>query len=320
MLSMISQTDAGRAQTACQRAAEFIRSRVREQRYSLACFDDDGKPCPVHRQGHVFSSFFMADAAPDLFSREEKRVLLARICAEDRGGVWAYGPSAPPDADDTAFTLRTLQLLGQPISMEGLMRFLPPRAELFATFRGNSQPRLVFLPSPADNMEAHPEVAANVYCLLQRNGMGHLIRPDLIACAQTAEGWWHSYFYPSRYYATYFFLELLSRIGTATELRARGLRYVRETQNHDGTWGSPANSYDTAMALNALLTSGDTAPCAVRGVDALLLRQAGDGSWRSENVIWQFRFDPSVTWRAYDDERVVATALAMRALKKITGA
>ncbi len=300
----------------CAAAREFLTARIVAGSYDLACTASDGSPCPVHETGHVFSGFFVIDAlqAAGEVPSTVAELVTARIAAEDRGNVWGYCREAPVDADDTAFTLRTLALLGRPAPLDGLMRFYRPRAGVFTTFQGNSSGRLSFVPSFRNNAEVHPEVGANIYSLLWQRDEHGCINVPLVRAAQSEDGSWPSYFYPSRYYATRFFLELMQRSGMLPVSRSAGLEYLRKTQNADGSWGEPGNAYETALALSGLASSGTVERGIAAGARFLMECQLSDGSWPCDRVVWQYCLDDTVVWFAYDTNRVVTTALALSAL------
>lgn len=245
--------------------------------------------------------------------------MLARIDAENRDDAWGDCLTAPVDSDDTAFALRTLRLFGRKPSDKGLLCFYQAETRLFPTFKSRFRSRLEFELSLENNAMAHPEVAANIYLFLWSQNRRAYIYDELIESAQTSEGDWRSYFYPSRYYATCLFLDLLARMGRMQNQQKRGLTFVRETQNRDGSWGSPANPYETALALIALQTSGLKMPEIAIGVEWLLQQQQADGSWNTGQIIWKYPASPTSEWVAYDRHRVLATAFCLRALRNSIG-
>jgi hypothetical protein len=300
------------------RARRFLISQLDDGRYDLVCRASDGSPCPVHGTGHVFTAFFLVDALGSDFPDEARRKLLARISSEDRNGTWGYAENAPVDSDDTAFVLRTLFRLNEPVSIEGLLSFASPAG--FHTFRwsrGGKPPELAFRPSRSNNAALHPEVNANIYTLFHEIGRSELIDFRLIESGQAPEGYWRSYFYPGNYYSTYMHLRLLCSAGEMKEAMAGGTSFLRGSQHADGSWGDPGNVYDTALALNSLDVCGEREGDAFKkGVAYLRSAQSPDGSLRHSQVIWEFRYRdaPAVTWRAYDDQGLVATALALKVL------
>ena len=178
----------------------------------------------------------------------------------------------------------------------------------------------VYEPSVAGNLGIHPEVNANIFALLAETTLFPLINEELIIRAQTSQGWWRSYFYPGRYYATYMSLVLLGKTGTGEAARKKGIAFLQTSQNQDGSWGGV---YDTSLALNALAACGVIDDAFRRGIAWLAARQEPDGSWRDEHApVWEYTYSdhPPVVWRAYDTDGVVTTALAVKALRSASEA
>ena len=151
--SIVSTTQVNRA---IKKTSRFLTQKIRDNAYSLFATSGDGRPCPVEQNGHVLSSFFIVDAMKDTLSE-----------GEEKYGLWGYGLNAPPDSDVIAFVLRTLKLLGKPISIKPLLRFYDSQEKAFKTFIAtNSKTELVFEKSQQNNFGIHPEVNANVFTLL----------------------------------------------------------------------------------------------------------------------------------------------------------
>jgi hypothetical protein len=293
----------------------YLRKVVGEDRHHLTCRASNGSSCPVHGTGHVFAAFFIASAIGDLLSPEERQKILARMDAEERQGVWGYMPYAPVDADDTAFVIRTYRMLGKEAATESLLRFYDKEAKAFTTFDGRGTADMVFEPSVAGNIGLHPEVNANIFTLLADTTLSSLINEELIGRAQTSPGWWRSYFYPGRYYATYMSLGLFGKTGKGETSRKKGIAFLHTSQNHDGSWGG---AYDTSLALNALAACGVFDDAFRRGIAWLAAQQKPDGSWRDEDtLLWEYTYsdDPKIVWRAYDTDGVVTASLAIKALR-----
>jgi hypothetical protein len=266
----------------------------------------------------VFAAFFIVDSVGDKLSAGEKQKLLDRMDSEDRGEVWGYMKRAPVDSDDTAFVIRTYRMLGRNVAADSLFRFYNETGGAFTTFDGRGGAALHYEPSVVNNFGIHPEVNANVFALLAGTGLSGSINENLIAQAQTSQGYWRSYFYPGKYYGTYMSLALLCATGKGTDAREKGIAFLTGSQNPDGSWGSPAGPYETSLALDALAACGIFGGPFEKGVSWLLKQQMPDGSFRDgKRVIWEYthRESPPVIWRAFDTEGVVTTALAVKALR-----
>jgi hypothetical protein len=170
--------------------------------------------------------------------------------------------------------------------------------------------------------EVQPRVAFFPVALRHaRNDMGHnwRVKDSLIRASQAPAGYFRSYFYPSKYYGTWMVLDLLGKSRRLWEERDRAVRFLSESQNRDGSWGCPGNAYESGLALNAVLRGELNASQLQKAVAFVLDNQDSDGSWHTPIPIWEFRHkdQPIVTWQAYDSNRIVATALVLRALKRL---
>jgi hypothetical protein len=301
-------------------SARYLSSRVRRGSYSLSCLASDGSLCPVDNRGHLLAAFFVSEAMGRDLSERERGAILTRIAQEQRFGAWGYATEAPIDADDTAFALRTARNLGGAVDANALESFFHDGA--YTTFEGGKKrerTQLVFDVCSANNFQVHPEVLTNIYVLLAE--LGDLTRTDdaLVQASQAPEGYFRTYFYPSRYYGTWLSLDFLAKAPRLTNEQGKAVQFLSESQNQNGSWGRPENVYETALALNSY-SQGEIDQTKLRkAVQFLLESQYADGSWSAQQPIWKFRHRdaPVVTWEAYDNNRVVTTALALKALKRI---
>jgi len=298
------------------RACDFLRMQLEAGRDTLAIFATDGSACPITGLGRMFTGFWLTRALLGRLSPHEHQAVISRILHEQRNLMWGDCLEAPVDADDTAFALRTLHQLDAPFSDRGLLSFYQNETRLFPTFQTRTLCRLVTSVAPLNNLQAHPEVLANIYaCLWDRNRRAY-IDAEIIESAQNKSGDWPSYFYPSRYYATYLYLELLARMNRCLASVARAIRFLSDTQQACGAWGHPLCPYETALAVNGLLCHSGGLPKGEASIRYLLDTQLCDGSWRTDRVIWFYRMSDSVDWEACDIHRVAVTAICVIALTK----
>jgi hypothetical protein len=331
------EPNAGRSSrdTAILAGSAFLKQQLRAGHWSLSCHGSDGTPRFSHQKGHLFSAFFISQALDGGLDETERTLLLVRLLSEEAGGLWGYsprgyapGPDDNPhfvDADDTAFALRTLRQLGVYRSPKSLLHFLRRRwrwtaAGLrrdggFVTFPTSKRPVLACQASHAANFDMHAEINANVFhALLDTNEQKH-ISADLIARSQAADGSWHSFFYPSKFYSSCHFMELIQRLDGFQPQSEKCLRFLTTTQNTDGSWGDAGNPYETALAVKAFASHAPGAGEVSRGLDFLVAAQNDDGSWHSDNVIWESRSDAADIWRSRDVNHVIATSLCVAALR-----
>ncbi len=173
-----------------------------------------------------------------------------------------------------------------------------------------------------ENRMLHPEVNLNVFRLLKLAGWGDVVNYDLVADSFSSAGHAHSYYYPSKYYATWLAIDLVSQIDEFKEEVDGAVTFVKETQNPDGSWGEEGNPWDTVLAMNALISAGLGREALERGAEYLFALQSDDGMWYSQNTIWVYPFDlggdPGV-WSSYDSSGVLTTSLAIIALEGMEG-
>ncbi len=326
--------------TAVKSGIIFIKQQLRAGQYGLSCFGSDGTPRFSNDRGHLFSAFFIAEAIADELSEVERAVLLMRLLTEEHEGFWGYsprgyykGPEDNPhfvDADDSAFALRTYRKLKVYKSPDRLLHFYRSKWQWpgqdrwwekgFVTFATGKRPHLVIKPCEKNNFHIHPEVNANVYHTLFDTNFEKYINFDLIARSQSPHGYWHSYFYPGKYFSTYQFLSLLSHFDKLPQSKERGIQFLQESQNDDGSWGSNSDCYETALALKCLLLYCPPNKQIHKGIEFLLKTQQTDGAWLSERIIWEFYGQNEDVWQAKDTNHIVTTSLCLSAIKNFSGA
>jgi len=171
-----------------------------------------------------------------------------------------------------------------------------------------------------NNFGLHPEVNANIFALLKNSGLSQYINKELIIKSQATEGYWYSYFYPSRYYSTYLFLDLLRDMNGFEAQKNKGLEFIQDSQNKNGSWGNQENSFETALALCSLAYLNQYGLTFENGLDYLLQTQQPDGSWRFEQLIYKWYNHDHKTWLAYDANHVITTSLCVEGLRSFLNA
>jgi hypothetical protein len=313
-----------RLDAAIAAAADFVRGRLRAGAYGLSGLDDSGAAKITHQAGHLFVVAFIVEAMAGLIDEVDRTIILMRILSEEDDGQWGYQPPAPRhlpqfvvyhvDADDTAYAIRTLRRLGVNRPPKGLLPYYREDSRLFVTFNTPGPATLTTEASPQNNLLAHPEVNSNVFLALRGTHFDHLINYDMIVDTQEAAGFWRSYYYPSRLYATGLNLDLLHGMPEYAPVAARALAYIAGSQAPDGSWGGDAG--ETALAVAALALYGSHPDALGRGVDWLLAAMAPEGSWTSDAAIWEFHRGPNEVWRARDIHRTYTSARCLTALRR----
>ncbi len=260
-----------------------------------------------------------------MFDEIDRTIVLVRILSEEIDGRWGYtspGIHHRPealvfhvDSDDSAYAIRTLQRLGINREPKGLLSFYREPERLFVTFDAPGPTSLTLRPSPQNNRLAHPEVNANVFLALKPTHFGHLVDYEMLRATQEPAGYWPSYFYPSKLFATHFALDVLKGRPQFDDLVGKALAYVASAQHPDGSWGVDGDAHETALAVATLAGRPEHATAMQRGVDHLLRTVAPDGSWRSDACIWEFVRDDDDVWRAYDVHHTYVTARCLTALR-----
>jgi hypothetical protein len=320
------------------RAVGFLKSQIGAGNYGLKCFGSDGSPRFSNDKGHAFSGYFLARALGCDISEVERSMLIVRLQSEEYRGLWGYSPPAPyvspsqrkflVDADDTAFVIRTCRELGLHKSSTRLFSFHRKRwlrilaknwpewllgrwgpKGGFSTFASRVGARLMFEPTPANNLQIHPEVNLNVFLALRGTALEKTIDYELVRKSQHDDGHWHSYFYPSRYYGTWMALELIRDHASLKPLRDRARTFLVSSQADDGSWGEHGDAYETALACLALQASGEAEGVLGKAIVSLLDSQRDDGSWETDHDIWRFHASADDVWRAFDSNRIVTTSL-----------
>lgn len=313
---------------------EYLRKQLFTGNYGLSCLGLDGTQKFSNSKGHLFSIFHIVNALKGEISEIERTIFLMRIISEENNGHWGYSPrgyykETQPnpffvDSDDTSFALRTLRQLNvykpndslcdyhHTLMLEGFP------CSVFTTFQnGNTPSKITNEGSFLHNFEIHPEVNANIFHTLIDSTNDHLISNELIKLTQNEDGSWKSFFYPNALYSTFQFMDLLQKIKVLQPSFEKGMKYILFTQNSDGGWGTHSNSYSTALALKILELDFRHHEQINKAIKYLLHSMHSDGSWSTTERIWEFHDLDGDIWSAYDNQKVITTALCVDALKQI---
>jgi len=309
--------------------SKFIKQQLLSGNYGLSCLGKDGTPKFSNNKGHLFSVFHIANALMEDMTEIERAIFLVRILSEENQGEWGYSPRGYyketgdnpffVDSDDTAFALRTLRLLGIYRVNDVLLKYKCVCKNIdyaFTTFvTASKEKSLVTIPDFENNLQIHPEVNANIFHVLLDSNNDHLINEKLIVTSQKSDGSWSSFFYPNSYYPTFQFMSLLKITGKLKYCYDKGMNYVSGMQNANGAWGDNNDVYLSAMALKTLCLNKKSSEQIKKGVDFLLSKIESDGSWLSNQIIWEFYDQDGDVWRAFDENRVITTSVCVEALK-----
>jgi len=313
------------------KAASFVKRQLIAGNYSLSVYGSDGTSRFSDQKGHVFVGYYITEALVGLLNEIERTILLVRIMSEEREGKWGFSPGAlwvspehesfVVDADDTAYVLRTLRLLGVFRSPEHLLHFYREPVRAFVTFAAkgalSNQGGLTGEPSFANNMAFHPEVNANVFLMLKGTPHETAINYDILSDQQNEDGSWKSYFYPGSYFSNPLFLSFICSVEWYRPHVEKTISFLHTHQNSDGSWGTPGNSYETALALKGLAAAGRFDESYKRGIDYLIERVDSEGGWsEKELVIWEYHDQNNDVWKASDTFGTLITSMALSAFRE----
>lgn len=293
----------------------FLVKQVANNSYYLHC-ESEMPPCPFDQSGEPLSSYFIVSALGQNITDAARKIILSMLEKNYRTMQWRYSPIAPIDADDTGFALQTLGMLGKSRDISGVLAFYHPISNGFSSLVTKEDRGMTLTTSIENTLYGqHPEVNANVYSALHELHHDELINYERVKQAQSSEGYWNSYYYPGKYYSTYLNLKLLCATGALPKQVKKGIDFVLSSQNNNGSWGKPGNPYETALALNSLatchhVTSKNTIQ---KGIAYLLSTQNKGGYWEMPGAFFVFFCNNTATY--YDSQHVVATGLAVQALK-----
>jgi hypothetical protein len=316
-----------RIQWTQQKAVKFLTKKVLSGKYGLACKDAEGTSVYSDNRGHLFSIYFLTRALAKDLNESLRSIFLTRIFSEQHENLWGYSPRGYfkddgnnpyfVDADDTAFALHTLRMLGIFRNSEYFKPFFKEVSFnnvnycLLTTFISNHGDKVSIVPSHLDNLNVHPEVNANVYALFIDTANESLISVSFIENIQLEDGSWPSYFYPNKYYSTMLFIELLLKKDLSAKSLEKGLKFLHQelaTKSHK------LDAYSLSLILIPLLKSKQFSKEVKTGIASLIHQQKNDGSWLCKDVIWEFHESPDKVWISRDSESVICTSLALEAI------
>ncbi|WP_437720625.1 hypothetical protein [Sorangium sp. So ce861] len=311
-----------RGELAIRRAREFLRDALVAGRCHDTWHASEGAP-PVLQSHAVFLTYFVARALAGSGGIEEaaRSTISNYLASARRGDVYGYDQKAPPDADDTAFALRTRILIGDRPASEEVERGLLPFAfrESWLTFARGQQPAPGWTIEYRDESSVvglHPEVHLNVLALLHEAGLP----APAVPAVPFRDGLPANYHYPSALYAAW----LLGEVNRGQHAAEREMdQAVAARQRADGSWAAVEGGFsaaqETALALLSLSDSACASEVARRGAAFLLAQQGSDGGWPG-GVLWKYYPPKAISsgiWWAEDSMSMMATGLAVSAIQRV---
>jgi hypothetical protein len=286
--------------------------------------------------GKNFVAAFVLDA---LSPRDKKAIEISkflknrRIEKEGFKGMWSFDDhGVSTDADTTLTVLISLINSG---SIENNI-IEDTYKVIFESYYRSCELVSIVNPENHTNYDTHIEPTANFLLLLSfmndrkipfNEGVEKCVALKIIDRLEN-DGFFHAYWYPSKYFATFLAVRALSsysiQFNGADKIepifsRIRGS--LKKSQNADGGWGNKeSNPFDTANAIKTLKILNENARTLEKGKRYLAETQNQDGSWNS-TVIFNY-FYPQCEKRNcpepwHDvDRKILSTAFAVKALKQ----
>ncbi len=241
----------------------------------------------------------------------KERELLEKTSAsilrcQNLDGGWGYGYGVPSDGDSTSWCLLFLSKLVDRDREElrsALAFLLRHQSPLNGGFRTYAEPRAVGRFMRVDEDVSFEGWASSQMCVsavaaqaLMENRSPKSVDEVLsyVRNAQSSEGYWNSYWWTGRLYATSHSLKALTMKGEQADVDriVRGQRWIAQAQLPDRSWSdSPVQesgwAFSTALAVSGLLAAPkvDFEPQIENGVRWLLGHQLVDGSWVSNHIL-----------------------------------
>lgn len=233
------------------------------------------------------------------------------------------GPHKSHCVETTGTALRAYAMAGKRAQAETLRKFLFSVQEPDGGWKIGYPEATTAFPN-GDVLEVFPSVAgfALAATAIAPADRGKAERGlDWVKARQRPEGDWGAYpdYFWTPYYATSQIVAAFAGWGRRDDpVVARALRFTRDHQNPDGSWGdageplTPSRELWTALALLTLQAGGADASRRPieRGIGYLLSRQQGDGRWIGGH------FKSIVVLDSEKREDVYVTSLAVLAISQ----
>jgi squalene-hopene/tetraprenyl-beta-curcumene cyclase len=220
-------------------------------------------------------------------------------------GGWSYGYGVPSDADSTSWCLLFLSKIdGKTQEKQKGIEFLRVHQSLIdGGFRTYGSPEAVGSYMRIDSSVSFKGWASSQTCvsavaaqaLIENHSTKSLDEVvNYIRNAQTSEGYWNSYWWTGKLYATAHSIKALNKNGDQQDAEAiiKAQNWILQTQLLDGSWSdSPeqesGRAFSTGLALSGLLSSPKTVFDAQikKAIRWLIENQLPDGSWASHHIL-----------------------------------
>lgn len=308
---------------AIQKAGDYLLAKADSDEIKDSWFGHESTP-PFKTTSNTFLNFFLVKGLKSVERLDGWLTdkIFTELDAYKVGDQYSYTVGAPVDADDTAFALRTLHLLGQTITHDRVSRALAPFYSngKWLTFdydidMPEAMPWVSRHINDASIVGPHPEVFLNVLCLLNEIGDdADLIPKDLPVsnnCITT-------YHYLSNLYSNW----LLSCITPKTETFFTDKDILNMFESNGLCKGIEKGfnqHLETSLAI-LTLNSQEAMVSIDKTVKVICDCQQDDGSWPS-GFLWKYYVTSEGGggfWYGKDNHNILSTSLMLLALSHIS--
>ena len=235
-----------------------------------------------------------------------EKVAVNILTCQNLDAGWSYGYGVPSDADSTSWCLRFLSKF-EGLNREKLSRaldlLLKHQSSFDGGFRTYAAPRAVGRYMRIDDNVSFEGWASSQMCVsavaaqaLMENHSSKGVNEVLsyIRNGQTSEGYWNSYWWTGKLYATTQCIEALNKRGNEEDINLiyRGQKWIAQTQLSDGSWTDSKDhesgwAFSTALALSGLLAPPkiNFGAQTKKGIRWLNEHQLPDGSWAANHIL-----------------------------------
>jgi squalene cyclase len=223
------------------------------------------------------------------------------LCTEYSTGGWGFHQYCLPDADSTANVLR---FLAKGLSKDKNIDSLHKRGELLAQYQDPVSGGFITYPKVnknecinSDSAWCKPDTSVTAMAGLALMAVDYkyfessiLKARDFLMGQQRSEGYWESYWWDCRIYATSIAFEFLKKLGEKSPLEKAACWLIDISENFTKLWGNgyenDPHPFYTSISLKTLLSCGDIYLEEIQeGIIWLIENQNEDGSWNSKPIL-----------------------------------
>lgn len=281
---------------AIDRSCEFIKTNQSEQGYWLD-FNINGMGLSSQWvSGYITYNLLNISGAEDNIDTAVDWL----ICTEYSTGGWGFHQNSLPDADSTANVLRLLAKKLKKNNMDMLLK----HGEILTRYQDQVSGGFITYPKVnmnecinSDSAWCKPDTSVTAMAGLALMAIDYnyfedsiLKAKDFLVRRQRSEGYWESYWWDCRIYATNIACDFLKQIGEKTPQEKAAHWLMDISGNSNNLWGNgyenDPHPFYTSLSLKTLLSCGDRYLEEIQeGIIWLIKNQNEDGSWNSKPIL-----------------------------------